>query len=87
MCRLLAGDHLLDRDARVRGGVPVMSLRLLDVTELQTNSTPAESPSGYVAASYGSSHAQPEWMSPVMKSASVTWWSRMCWKTSRRSSV
>ena len=64
-----------------------MSLRLLEVTEEQTNSTPAESPFGYVEASYGSSAAQPEWMSPVMNSASFTWWLRMCLKTSRRSAV
>jgi len=41
----------------------------------------------YVDASYGSSHAQPEWMSPVMKSASFTWWFLMCAKTFLRSAV
>ena len=50
-----------------------MSLRLFEVTEVHTNSTPADSSPGaswpvYVDASYGSSQAQPEWMSPVMKS-------------------
>ena len=45
-CRLLALIPSSTATLVVRGGEPVMSLRLLEVTELHTNSTPAESPSG-----------------------------------------
>jgi len=45
-CRLLALIVVSTAIEAVRGGVPVMSFRLLEVTELQTSSTPAESPSG-----------------------------------------
>ena len=42
MCRLLARIVASTATLVVRGGVPVMSLRLLDVTDEQTNSTPAD---------------------------------------------
>ena len=43
-CRLLALMVVSTAMLDVREGVPVMSLRLLEVTELHTSSTPALSP-------------------------------------------
>ena len=88
MCGLLALRISSTPMLVVRGGVPVMSHRLLDVTEVPTNSTPTElRVPAYVALSAGRSEAHPEWMSPVTNSASVTPLSRRCSNTSRRSSV